>query len=208
VPGLGPGTPVQVHERCELSRLAADDGHHQRQAQEACSDEGLRGAADAHPDGQRILHGARVDPLPHQRRPVTPRPGDLGAPPQAQQQVELLVEEFVVVGEVEAEQRKCFGERASADDELDAPTGDEVDRRELLEHAHRVGRREHRHRAAQPDLRRAGRGGREDHRRRRVVVLDPMVLTDAVGGEADPVGEPRSRSATSSPATLRPHLHC
>ena len=72
--------------------------------------------------------------------------------PEAQQQVELLVEEFVVVGEVEAEQRECFGERAPADDELDAPTGDQVDGRELLEHAHRVGRREHRHRAAQPDL--------------------------------------------------------
>ncbi|MDT7553383.1 MAG: hypothetical protein QOI16_1919 [Pseudonocardiales bacterium] len=26
VPGLGAGTPVQLDQRCELSRLAADDG--------------------------------------------------------------------------------------------------------------------------------------------------------------------------------------
>ena len=44
------------------------------------SGEGLRGAADAHPDGQRILHGPRVDPLPHERRPVTPGPGSTHHP--------------------------------------------------------------------------------------------------------------------------------
>ena len=45
-----------------------------------------------------------------------------------------------------------FGLGLADYDELHAPARDQVDRRELLEHAHRVGRREHRHRAAQPDL--------------------------------------------------------
>ena len=70
VPGLRARPAVEVDQRRELAGLAADDRHHQRQAEQAGADEGLRRAADADPDRQRVLQRAGVDALPGQRRPV------------------------------------------------------------------------------------------------------------------------------------------
>jgi hypothetical protein len=109
--------------------------------------------------------------------------------PDAQQQVELLLEQLVVVAQAEPEQREGLGERPAPDDEVDASLRDEVQRRELLEHPHGVGRAQHRDRAAQADPFGPRCGRREDHGRRRVVVLAAVVLTDAEGVEAHPVGE-------------------
>jgi hypothetical protein len=81
VPGLGAGPAVEVDERRELPRLAADDRDHQRQPEKAGADERLRRPADAHPDRQRVLQRPRVDALAVQRRTVPARPGDvLGLP--------------------------------------------------------------------------------------------------------------------------------
>jgi len=82
---------------------------------------------------------------------VLTRPGDAGRVADLQQQVELLGEQRVVVGEIQAEQRKCLGERAAPDDQVDPTFGDEIEGGELLEDPHRIGGAEHRHRAAQPD---------------------------------------------------------
>jgi hypothetical protein len=187
VPGLGAGAAVEVDQRGELARLAADDRHHQRQSQQPCAHERLRRAADADPDRQRVLDRARVDALPDQGRPVPTRPGHLGPVADLQQQLELLAEQGVVVGEVEAEQREGLGEGPAADHEVDPPLRDEVQRRELLEDAHRVRRAQHRHRTAEPDA--LGAGGRrgEDDRRCGVVVLAAVVLADAEGVQPDSV---------------------
>ncbi len=57
---------------------------------------------------------------------------------QLQQQLELLDEEFVVVGQVVSKERKRFDERAAAGHDLRAAVGQEVKGRELLEDANRV----------------------------------------------------------------------
>ncbi len=46
---------VDVDEGTEAMRLAADDGDHEGKAEHAGADEGLRRAADAEPDGERVL---------------------------------------------------------------------------------------------------------------------------------------------------------
>ena len=107
----------------------------------------------------------------------------------AQQQLELLGEELVVVGEVVAEERERLDERAAPGHDLGAPAGEQVERRELLEDADRVVRAEHADGARQPDPLRA-RGGRREHdRRRRDGEVGPVVLADAEDVEADLVGE-------------------
>jgi hypothetical protein len=58
----------------------------------------------------------------------------------------------------------------------------------LLEHAHRIGRAEHRHGARQANAPSARRGGRQDHRRCRVEELLAMVLADAEHVESDLIG--------------------
>jgi hypothetical protein len=127
--------------------------------------------------------------LPDHGRPVLPRPGHLGFVADAQQQLELLAEERVIVGEVEAEKREGLGEGAAAHHQVDPAPGDEVEGRELLEHPHRVGSAQHRHSAAEADALRAGSRGREQDCWRGVVVLAAVVLADAEGVEPDPVGE-------------------
>jgi hypothetical protein len=82
---------------------------------------------------------------------------------EAQEQVELLAEEFVVVGEVVAEERERFGVGAAAGGDLGAAAEDEVDRGEVLEHLDRVGRREHGDGAGEPDpFGGLGDGGEDD----------------------------------------------
>ena len=72
------------------------------------------------------------------------------------------------------------------------PPRDEVDVRELLEHANRVVGREDGDRARQPDLLR-DRGDRGERRRRRAdEVVGAMVLTDRDHRQAELVREPAS----------------
>jgi hypothetical protein len=96
-----------------------------------------------------------------------------------QQQIELFSKQRVVVFEPEAEERKRFDRRTAADDHLRAPSRQQIDRREVLEDAHRVLRAQHRDGAGQPDALRARRGGAENHRWRGIEKLPAMVFTDA-----------------------------
>ena len=73
-----------------------------------------------------------------QRRAVPSRPGDRLAGAHRQQQVELLGEQLVVVGEVVAEQRERLDERPASGHDLRAAAGQQVQRRELLEDPDRV----------------------------------------------------------------------
>ena len=59
VPGLGAGPAVEVDQRGELARLAADDRHHQRQPEQAGPDERFGRAADPDPDRQRVAAPGR-----------------------------------------------------------------------------------------------------------------------------------------------------
>jgi hypothetical protein len=104
-----------------------------------------------------------------------------------EQQVEILGEQRVVVLEPEPEQRERFREGAAPDDDLRSPVGDQVERGELLEDAHRVGGAQHRDRARESDAFRARRRGREDHRGGRVEEVGAVMLADAEHVEADGV---------------------
>ena len=115
-------------------------------------------------------------------------PGDLRLFADAQEEVELLGEQRVVVGEFEPEQRKGFGERAAADDEVDPALGDQIEGRELLEEAHRIACAEDGHSAVEADRGRPGRGGCQEDRRGGVHEIVAVVFADAVGVEADLVG--------------------
>jgi hypothetical protein len=151
-------------------------------------DERRRCAADADADRQGILQGPGPDALTGQRGAMPVGPGDLGCRAEAQQQVELLGEQRVVVSQVQPEQREGLGERASPHDQVDPTLRDQVEGGELLEDAHRIVGTEHRHRAVEPDGAGPGRGRREQNGGGGVHVLRPVVLTDAVGVQADLVG--------------------
>ena len=91
------------------------------------------------------------------------RPGDGLVAQQAREQVELLLEELLVVGEVEAEERERLGQRAAPDDQLRAAVRDGVERGEVGVEPHRVLRAQHGDGGAEPDpLGAAGDRGEDD----------------------------------------------
>ena len=146
-------------------------------------------AADRDPDRQRLLQRPRVDAAVVERRAVRARPRDALLLAQREQQLELLGEQLVVVVEVVAEERERLDERAAPGHDLRAPAGEQVERREVLEDAHRVVGAEHGDGARQADaLRALGRRGEHD-RGRRDGEVRPVVLADAEDVEPDLVGE-------------------
>ena len=108
-----------------------------------------------------------------------------------EQQVELLSEQCVVVGEVVAEERKRLDERAAPGHDLGAAVRDQVDRRELLEDPDGVVGAQHADRARQSQPRRP-RGDRgERDRGRRDDEVPAVVLADAEDVEPDALRELR-----------------
>ena len=78
VAGALAGFAVEVNERAEAMGLAADDGDHERKAEDAGADEGFGRATDSQPDGERVLQGAGVDTLASERGAVLAGPVDVG----------------------------------------------------------------------------------------------------------------------------------
>ena len=106
-----------------------------------------------------------------------------------EQLFELLGEQAVVVGEVVAEERERLDERAAAGHDLRAPAREQIDRCELLEHAHGIVRAQHAHRARQADRPRALRRGGEHNGGRGYGEVGAVVLADAEYVEPDLVGQ-------------------
>ena len=71
---LRAASAVQLGERREPLRQAADDRERHRQPEHAGAHRRLGRAADGDPDRQRVLHGPRVDAAVVDRRAVTARP--------------------------------------------------------------------------------------------------------------------------------------
>ena len=104
-------------------------------------------------------------------------------------QIEFFGEKLVVVFEAEAKERVGLYEGAAARDDLSAAMGDQVERGEFLEDAHRVGGAENGDGAGEADVLGA-RGSRgQDHCRGGVEELGAVMLADAENVEADLVGE-------------------
>src|ERR1700722_11037464 len=103
MPGSLPCFTIQIDERTETMRLAADYGHHQGQTQYPGTGERRRRAADSDPDWQRILQGSWVDALPGERGAMFAGPVDIRVVANRQEQLELLGEQRVVVFDRQAE---------------------------------------------------------------------------------------------------------
>ena len=143
---------------------------------------------DAQPHGEPILNGRGKTPWPVSGGPMASRPVRVRLVAQQEHELELLLEQGVVVREVQPEEGERLGERAAAEDQLGATTGDEVEGGEALEDADGIGGTEHRHRAAQPDAAGQRRRGGQDHHGRGVEVVRPVVLADAERVDPRPVG--------------------
>jgi hypothetical protein len=120
---------------------------------------------------------------------VPAAPGHALGVADAQQQLELLGEELVVVLEIVAEEGERLDERAAAGHDLRAPVAEQVQGRELLEDPDGVVRAEDAHGAGQPDVLRAPGGGAEDDGRRAHGEVGAVVLADSEDVEAEGVGE-------------------
>ena len=105
-----------------------------------------------------------------------------------EQQIELLGKERVVVLEPEAEQRKRIGERTAADDHLGPALRNEIERGEILEHPHRIGRAQDRHRTGETYAARSCRRGAENDGRSGVEEVLTMMFADSEDIESDLIG--------------------
>src|SRR5258707_14250242 len=92
-----------------------------------------------------------------ERGPGLPLPGDRSPFEELGEEVGLLFEELLVVGEVVAEQGERVDAGTPAEDDLRPATGDGVERGIALEHPDRIVGAQDRHRRAEADT--AGAGG-------------------------------------------------
>ena len=134
---------ITVDQWSKTVRLAADDRDHQGQPERAGANQGAGRAADTKPNRQRVLQRARVNSLPGKRRAVLARPVNVCVLADVKKQIEFLGKERIVFLEFKPEERKRFDESAAPGDDLGTSLREQVERSELLEHAHRVGRAQH-----------------------------------------------------------------
>ncbi len=180
---------IEIEQRRETGRFAADNRKRKRQAQHAGADDGLRCAANRDPDRQFVLIGARIDATVADGRPVVARPRHTLTLPKSEKQVKLLGEELVIVGEVVTEQREGFDEGPSPGHDLRTPPGKQIERCELLEDADRIVRGKYGDGACELDAFRALGGGSERHDRRRGRVVRAVMLAKPKDIEPDLVGK-------------------
>src|SRR5205814_8254715 len=81
-----------------------------------------------------------------------------------EKQLELLRKKRIVVIELEPEEWKCFDERPASSHDFGPAFRKQIERCELLKHAHRVGRTQNGDGARKPDTAGLGSGGCEGHR--------------------------------------------
>ena len=103
---LGQGQPEELREGLEARRRAADDRQHQRKPITCCAHNRLRAAADADPRGKRTGFQVRHHILVRERSSRISFPGHRGALEQLGEQVQLLLEQLLVIGQVVAEKGK------------------------------------------------------------------------------------------------------
>ena len=116
---------------------------------------------------------------------------------------QAILEQLVVAGEVEAEERIRLGERAAAEDHFGAAVRDRIERREALEHAHRIVGAEHGDGGAEADAAGARRDRREHDLGGGDGEVGAMVLADAEGVEPELVGEHRLIDDVAQDAGVR-----
>src|SRR5258708_7134138 len=169
-------------------RFSADNCDHQRKAKRAGASKRLRGAANAKPYRQRILHRPGINTLSGQRRPMFAGPVHVLVLADLQQQVELLGKERVVVLQLQAEQRKRLDKRPAAHHHLRPALRKQIECSEVLKYPHRVGRAQDGYSTGQAYALRPCRRRSQNDRRRRVEVLLAVMFADSKHVEPDLVG--------------------
>ncbi len=101
MPGAEAGLPTEVHQWSKSLKGAADDGHHQREAEDPCAHKGLGRPADAEPDRKLRLGRTREDTLTRERRSKPSLPMHRVLHVEPEQQPQLLDEQVVIVAEVQ-----------------------------------------------------------------------------------------------------------
>src|SRR6266851_4732393 len=101
--------PVELDQWREAAGRSADDGQHQREAVAGGANYRLWAAADTDPGGEVSRRESRSYVLVYERRSKLAGPGHGLVPEEPGEQVELLLEELLVVGQVEPEQWEGLG---------------------------------------------------------------------------------------------------
>ena len=149
----------------------------------------LRAAADADPDREGPGLQMRHDVLVREGSPGRPVPGDRPTLQQCGEELRLLLEQPLVVGQVVAEERERLGARATPEDDLRPSTGQSMQGGVALEHADRIVRAEDGDGRTEMDARRARRDRSQDHVAGRHGPVVGVMLADAEEVDADLVGE-------------------
>ena len=129
------------------------------------------------------------DVLVEQRGARLALPADRSALEQLGEEVGLLFEERLVVGQVVAEERERVDAGTAAQDDLRPTPRDGVEGRVALEHTDGIVRAQHRDRGAEVDARGARRDGAEHDVGRWHREVVGVVLTDAEEVDADLLGK-------------------
>src|SRR5438874_13187538 len=103
-----------------------------------------------------------------------------------EKQLELLRKKRIVVIELEPEEWKCFDERPASGDDFGPAFRKQIERCELLKHAHGIGRTQHGDGARKSDTAGFGRGLCQGYSRRRMGETPPVVCRDATRPGAHP----------------------
>src|SRR3984893_8239904 len=168
---------MELRERGELLRAAADDRESHRKSERARPCGGLGRAPYRDPDRDPLLQRSGI--YATLVRTVA----------NLEQLLELFGEQTVVVRKVVAEERERLDERAAAGHDLRAAAREQIDRCKLLEHTHRIVRAQHAYSACQPDRLRAFRSSCEHDCGRRHGEVGSVVLADAEHVEPDLIGQ-------------------
>src|SRR5713101_8833815 len=187
--GATPCLAIEVYKRPEASGLTADDGNHERKSEHSRANERFGRAADTDPDRQQILQRARVDCLAGKSCAMFSGPVHFGAFPDFQEKLEFFRKERVVIFEAQPEEGIRLYERTATGDNFGAAPRDQVESRELLKNANRVGGTQNSDCASETDVFRARGGSGENHNGSRVEELRAVMFANAKDVQADPIGE-------------------
>ena len=179
----------QPGEGCETRWRPADDGEHQREPVVRCAHDRLRASAHADPGRKWSELRVRHDILVGERGARVARPGDRAALAQLGEQVDLLFEQLLVVGEVVPEEGERVDARTSSEDDLGPTVGDGVESGEALKHPDRIIRAQHGDCRADVDSARARRDRGQHHVGSRHRPVVGVVLADPEEVHAHLLGE-------------------
>src|SRR5882724_2874265 len=143
---------VEINQGAKARRFTADDGHHQRKAECSGARKRSRRAAHPEPDRKRSLIWPWIHGLPRKRRSVFTAPMNVSVFSNLQKQFQLAREKRIVIGEIEAEQRKGFHKRSAPHNHFGASVREKVYRCKLLKYAHGIIRAQNGDRTCETDL--------------------------------------------------------